>query len=134
MGSDPAPPLTSPPPEGWGGPVPGWPACAPGERVVFLVDASSRLERRMLRRWIETACPDDFASERVEVIDLPASRRGRRRKLDASLEAALASPAAVPPDDAHFRRQRQNIMRSIRHLPENEPRPVRVGRRQHQPP
>ncbi|MBW2272950.1 MAG: glycerol-3-phosphate 1-O-acyltransferase [Deltaproteobacteria bacterium] len=68
----------------------GWP-CAPESRVTFLVDASSRLEARLLRSWIERQCPESVDPTQVEVIRLPASRRRRRGRLDPRLEPALAT-------------------------------------------
>ena len=69
---------------------PGWPRLdgAP-KRTVFLLDASSTLERRLLEGWIERHRPGDAGD--VEAVALPPSRRARRR-LDPRLEAALASP------------------------------------------
>ena len=92
MGNPDPPPQDSPPSDGWSGPDPAWPDVGPGERVVFLVDASSRLERRMLERWIEANRPEGFPAERVETIAIPPSRRGRRTRLAPALEATLASP------------------------------------------
>ncbi|MEM9177929.1 MAG: 1-acyl-sn-glycerol-3-phosphate acyltransferase, partial [Myxococcota bacterium] len=92
MGTPDPTPQTAPPSDGWGAPNPGWPDVGAGERVVFLVDASSRLERRMLLRWIEESRPEDVPPERVETVAIPASRRGRRPKLEPALEATLASP------------------------------------------
>lgn len=86
------PPQASHPSDGWRGPVSAWPEVEQGGRVVFLVDASSRLERRLLRRWIEANRPDDFSDDRIETVALPPSRRGRRKRLDPALEATLASP------------------------------------------
>ncbi|MDX1650260.1 MAG: 1-acyl-sn-glycerol-3-phosphate acyltransferase, partial [Myxococcota bacterium] len=65
---------------------PGWPAPQNG-RVIFLVDAASRLERRMLRAWIERHRPDDAV---VEVYSIPCARRRGRQRLDPRLESALA--------------------------------------------
>lgn len=64
---------------------PEWPCSEPGTRVVFLTDTSSRLERRLIHRWIEHARPESFPIESVEIISIPASRRGlslRRRAFD----------------------------------------------------
>jgi len=69
---------------------PRWPDVAPSPRLVFLVDASSRLERRLIERWIEHARPAATAKDAVEVIAIPSSRRGRRRPVGSELEAALA--------------------------------------------
>ena len=61
-------------------------------RMVFLLDAASDIEQRLLTEWIAeghapTGIPYDF-------IAIPPSRRRRRKRLNhrAPLEAALASP------------------------------------------
>jgi glycerol-3-phosphate O-acyltransferase len=60
-------------------------------RVVFLLDASSALERRLLTEWIERARPAD--ADGVETIDVPPTRRRPRRpRVSAQLEAAVATP------------------------------------------
>ncbi len=64
---------------------------APQRRVVFLLDAASPLERRLLEEWIAT----QYAPTRLayDVIAIPPSRRGRRRTFDrAALEGCLAAP------------------------------------------
>ncbi len=66
----------------------GWPE-AQGRRVVFLLDASSRTEERLLRDWIERQRPANVNGELT--IPIPPSRRRRRRALDPRLEAALAT-------------------------------------------
>jgi glycerol-3-phosphate O-acyltransferase len=69
---------------------PRWPASG-ARRIVFLADASSPLERRLLRSWAERATPTDGELS-ADWVDLPPSRRRRaRRETDARLEAALAS-------------------------------------------
>lgn len=70
---------------------PEWPQLEPGARVVFLIDASSRLERRLLGRWIEHARPESYPSKSIEVLPIPASRRRRRVRVDRDLEASLAT-------------------------------------------
>jgi hypothetical protein len=62
-------------------------------RVVFLLDAASAFEERLLREWIERVRP---ASAGPDVIPIPASRRARGA-LGLDLEAALAAG-----DDALF--------------------------------
>ncbi len=57
-------------------------------RVVFLVDASSGTERRMLEAWIERNHPASAKS--VESVPIPPSR-GRRRAIDPRLDACVAS-------------------------------------------
>ncbi|MEZ4356183.1 MAG: glycerol-3-phosphate 1-O-acyltransferase [Myxococcota bacterium] len=82
--------------------MPEWPEVEPGRRIVFLVDAASRVERRLIERWIAQQAPHatgEGASEpRVpELIPIPSSRRRPRRptrrkpSLDPRLEAALAT-------------------------------------------
>ncbi len=70
---------------------PTWPA-AQG-RVVFLLDAASSLEEKLLRDWVARARPE---GARADAIAIPASRR-RRGALGLDLEAALAAG-----DDALF--------------------------------
>jgi len=66
-------------------------APAGGRRVVFLLDASSPLERRLLERWIERARPAGTASAAYDVVAIPPSRRRRRAgRVDPRLEATLA--------------------------------------------
>jgi glycerol-3-phosphate O-acyltransferase len=67
---------------------PDWPAAA-GRRVVFLLDAASPLEARLLRDWIARHRPPGEA--RDEAVLVPSSRRRRRRRLDPRLEPLLAS-------------------------------------------
>src|SRR2546423_9226387 len=67
-----------------------WPFVA-GRRLIFLLDASSGIERRILRRWIETNRPESISPGSCELIDIPPSRRQRRaQKLDPRLQACLA--------------------------------------------
>jgi glycerol-3-phosphate O-acyltransferase len=68
---------------------PGWPS-SNGHRVVFLVDAASAYERRLLEDWIARTRPAHVPPGEVESIPIPPSRRGRRR-LDPRLEARLAT-------------------------------------------
>jgi len=73
---------------------PPWPR-ADGEgpgRLLFLLDASSPLERRLLVEWIERQRPPAADPAADQAVAIPASRRSRSRKLDPALEAALASP------------------------------------------
>src|SRR5262245_20815846 len=51
-----------------------WPFVA-GRRVVFLLDASSSIERRILARWIETHRPEAMSPANCEVLAIPPSRR-----------------------------------------------------------
>ena len=71
---------------------PDWPKAdgAAPPRVVFLLDASSELERRLLLDWIERHRPPGADPAADEAVRIPASRRGASRALDPHLEAALA--------------------------------------------
>jgi glycerol-3-phosphate O-acyltransferase len=60
---------------------------AGGRRVIFLLDAASRLEERLLAGWIERRAP---AGASVEALAIPSSRR-RRGRIDARLEPTLAA-------------------------------------------
>jgi glycerol-3-phosphate O-acyltransferase len=70
---------------------PSWPATF--GRVVFLLDAASALEERLLRDWIARARPE---RTQADALAIPASRRARG-ELGLDLEAALAAG-----DDALF--------------------------------
>ena len=54
--------------------APVWPA-ANGQRAVFLLDASSRLEQRLLEQWIASVRPDAVAPEEVDAISPSSSNR-----------------------------------------------------------
>jgi glycerol-3-phosphate O-acyltransferase len=74
---------------------PGWPSpAAPHPRVVFLIDASSRLERRLIEAWIERHAPE--GGEPPLQLEIPPSRRRRpgRRTL-ADLDDCLAAEGDV---------------------------------------
>jgi glycerol-3-phosphate O-acyltransferase len=67
-----------------------WPFVA-GKRLVFLLDASSSIERQILERWIEANRPEGIAPERCDKISIPASRRpSRNAHVAPRLEAWLA--------------------------------------------
>jgi glycerol-3-phosphate O-acyltransferase len=66
-----------------------WPFL-PGRRLLFLLDASSAIERRILERWIETNRPEGISPASCEVIHIPPSRRRRANRLDPRLEGCLA--------------------------------------------
>jgi len=70
---------------------PEWPAQG-GRRPIFLLDASSGLEARLLRAWIERNRPADVPAD-WDAIRIPPSRRRRRRRRTSlsRLEACLAS-------------------------------------------
>src|SRR5437870_3813814 len=67
---------------------PAWPA-GDGRRVVFLLDASSALERRVLVQWIERQRP--AGAGMFDLVTIPPSRGRRRARLDPRLEATLAT-------------------------------------------
>lgn len=72
---------------------PDWPGISPDQRVVFLTDAASRVERRLIERWLEEQRPPEHAPELVELISIPPSRRRRTpRDPDPRLAEALATP------------------------------------------
>jgi glycerol-3-phosphate O-acyltransferase len=90
-----------------------WPAAA-GRPVVFLTDAASPLEHRLLERWIAAHSPHDLPSGAWEAIPIPPSRRLRRGPVDSRLEARLASgddpllaPLRVAWDPANADRARE---------------------------
>jgi glycerol-3-phosphate O-acyltransferase len=62
-----------------------------GRRVIFLLETTSPLERRLVEAWIERHRPADLDRARVESIPIPATRRRRRDPLDPRLEPALAT-------------------------------------------
>jgi glycerol-3-phosphate O-acyltransferase len=62
-----------------------------GRRVIFLLETTSPLERRLVEAWIERNRPADLERARVESIPIPATRRRRRDPLDPRLEPALAA-------------------------------------------
>jgi glycerol-3-phosphate O-acyltransferase len=87
---------------------PNWPSAAQDRRIVFLVDSASRVERRIIDRWISSHDPahdppqdppqgptehsEASRQNSVEVIPIPSSRRRRRSAgLDPRLEEALAT-------------------------------------------
>ncbi|MFM7142523.1 MAG: hypothetical protein ACKO2K_11490, partial [Alphaproteobacteria bacterium] len=75
---------------------PEWPA-RDGQRVVFVVDASSDLEHRLLDGWILRHQPPGLDRTAWETVPIPPSRRPpRRRRLDGRLEAALVAPVGDP--------------------------------------
>ena len=72
---------------------PSWPlAEGARERVLFLLDASSSYERRLLLGWIERNRPDGTGAAQWDVLDIPPSRRRTRRVPIAKLEATLSAP------------------------------------------
>ncbi len=69
---------------------PDWPV-AEARRPVFLIDASSRLERRLLEAWIERKRPAGIAAADCDVIAIPPTRRRSQRVSLGPLEECLAS-------------------------------------------
>lgn len=57
-------------------------------RVVYLLDAASRFEQRLLERWIADNPP---AGGPPEAIPIPCYRRARHRRLDPRLESCVAA-------------------------------------------
>jgi glycerol-3-phosphate O-acyltransferase len=75
---------------------PLWPL-APAQRgprrVVFLLDASSRLERRLLLDWIARNAPNGGSPASFDVLEIPPTRRRpRRARLDSRFETCVAAP------------------------------------------
>jgi glycerol-3-phosphate O-acyltransferase len=68
---------------------PDWPAVG-GQRVVFLADASSSLERRILEAWIERRRPAELSAADYDVIEIPPSRIRHSSVSLAPLEETLA--------------------------------------------
>ncbi len=59
-----------------------------GDRdIIFLVDAATRIERRLIDQWIDQG----NGGGRCTVLPIPPSRGGARPRLDERLEAALAT-------------------------------------------
>ncbi len=82
--------MAAPSPLDAAGADPGFPG-SEGRRVIFLLDATSPLERRLLQAWIERNRPSDLDRSRLDAIPIPATRRRRREPLDPRLEPALAT-------------------------------------------
>ena len=68
---------------------PTWPQGGQGP-VVFLLDAASGLEERILRQWAATARPDEVSATDVDCVVMASTRR-RRRRGDGRLEDVLAA-------------------------------------------
>jgi glycerol-3-phosphate O-acyltransferase len=93
---------------------PMWPPLN-GHRPIFLVDAASGLEERLLRAWIERRRPAESAG--YDVIRLPPARRRRRRRPSLSgLEACLAveGNALLIPLRVAWLSKKRNGVRSVR--------------------
>jgi glycerol-3-phosphate O-acyltransferase len=89
---------------------PSWPGVG-DNRVVFLLDAASGLERRLLGDWIARHRPSGNGAT-VEALTLPPSRRRHRGRLDPRLEASLATdddPLMAPLRVAWLPEQRDGV-------------------------
>jgi glycerol-3-phosphate O-acyltransferase len=96
-------------------PAPGsWPAPS-GERAIFLLDASSGLERRLLEQWIERGRPADWTGT-VDQVRIPASRARRAGRLDPRLEPHLAEgdDPVLAPLRVAWRAPERDGQRSVR--------------------
>ncbi|HYC53781.1 MAG TPA: glycerol-3-phosphate 1-O-acyltransferase [Candidatus Binatia bacterium] len=74
-------------------PEPAWPA-VPADRIVFLLDACTDLERRLLNDWVARQRPEGFANSAIEVVSIPPSRgpsRKRRGSGHGSLESSISA-------------------------------------------
>jgi glycerol-3-phosphate O-acyltransferase len=83
---------------------------------VFLLDASSRLERRLLAAWIARARPPQVDATGYDVIEVPPTRRRRRAASLEPLEQVLAAggdPLLVPVRVAWLPRERGGV-RAVR--------------------
>jgi glycerol-3-phosphate O-acyltransferase len=67
---------------------PRWPE-SNGRSVIFLLDACSRFEERLLVDWIERAQRN--GSSTYQAYPIPPSRRRRHARIDSRLEACLAT-------------------------------------------
>jgi len=68
---------------------PSWPALE-GRRAVFLIDAGSGLERRLLLDWIRRQRPPEVRDGDFDVVSIPPTRRRRRPVALSRLEECLA--------------------------------------------
>src|SRR5438874_2629940 len=106
-----------------------WPP-ADGRRVVFLLDASSDLERRLIDDRIARSRPAEVTAAGYDVVSIPPSRRQRRRRRrrsDARLEGTLAvgdDPLLAPLRVAWLPPKRDGVPRARlpRLLPSGDPR------------
>ena len=67
----------------------GWPS-QPTRRLLFLLDAASALDEKILSEWIESNRPESVDANTVATIRIPSSRRPRAWRPDA-LESALST-------------------------------------------
>jgi glycerol-3-phosphate O-acyltransferase len=71
----------------------GWPEHG-NRRVLFLLDAASDFDERILREWIDAHRPESVTVSDVQAERIPSSRRPRSSHV-GSLEPTLASPDDV---------------------------------------
>jgi glycerol-3-phosphate O-acyltransferase len=64
-------------------------ASAAGRRTVYLLDAATAVEERLLRDWVAARQREERTDH--ECITIPSSKRPRRRPLDPRLEASLTA-------------------------------------------
>ena len=69
--------------------APVWPTHSE-QSVVFLIDAASPLEEKILHQWIESARPEHVSERDVSVLRIASSRRPRRTR-GSNLDPTLAS-------------------------------------------
>ena len=67
-----------------------WPA-ANGAEIVFLLDAASSLEERILREWIETNRPEGTPLVEGDVVAIESTRRPGRTRNSGGLDPILAT-------------------------------------------
>ncbi len=67
-----------------------WPA-SNGQPIVFLLDAASRLEERILRDWIERSRPESVSPHDVSVVVIASTRRPGRNLATKKLDPVLAT-------------------------------------------
>jgi hypothetical protein len=113
------------------GDEPEWPPEADERRVIFLLDVSSRLERRLLESWIARHRPPAPAA--VDVVAIPPSRRRRRGPVDPALDAHLAAgddPLLAPLRVAWLPEKRDGVHAARSPTSTlGDPRPARSARR-----
>jgi glycerol-3-phosphate O-acyltransferase len=71
-----------------------WPAVQSGP-VLFLLDAATELEEKVLRDWIDSVRPASVKDEVVQWVRIPSSRRDRLRSASGALEPQLASSEEI---------------------------------------
>jgi glycerol-3-phosphate O-acyltransferase len=97
-----------------------WPESR-GERVLFLLDASSDLERRLLEDWVVRHRPGNGGDAAYDIVPIPPSRRRPRgapsnRRLEARLAAGgdpLLAPLRVAWERANRPGHRENPLREL---------------------